>query len=463
MFQSDDSPEAESVGTINQNAVKRFSGSERLLLRSEVVTHIVSASVLHRSPHTQKMAGCPAGGENSPLLPSVVKQVAANTQPNGGASFLSTVINMMKTCMGTGCLALAYASQQGGLVLYVLGIVAIAGWNVVTADRLVRCLDLLHVVTTQVPPGASTLSKVAWYAFGPVGLHVVDGMVVCLLIGVLIAYVIAVVSFVGDTPLSYNVPVDAVVTGVAMWGLSLVPDFSYLAQASTLGLIVLAAAFVVIAAYGFADRAASPRLEEMDILELWPDSWIGVSHWFGIVVFGYGIVPLTYNFQESMAEPKRLVEATTVAVGLVAVIYLILGIGLYWLFPTLESDVLHELPNRGWTPLVTRLSMGATVLVTAPLLIVPCSQILEGRWKIAGNSPLIRCGVVGMSVLVAVWLPSFVRAVSLVGCFCVSLVSFCFPPLLHWKLLRRTEVADVLLLLVGVVVATAATLYTLRY
>ena len=154
MFQSDDSPEALGPSMINQNAVKRFSGSERLLLRSEVVTHIVSASVLHRSPHTQKMAGCPAGGENSPLLPSVVKQVAANTQPNGGASFLSTVINMMKTCMGTGCLALAYASQQGGLVLYVLGIVAIAGWNVVTADRLVRCLDLLHVVTTQVPPGA---------------------------------------------------------------------------------------------------------------------------------------------------------------------------------------------------------------------------------------------------------------------------------------------------------------------
>ena len=219
-------------------------------------------------------------------------------------------------------------------------------------------------------------------------------------------------------------------------------------------------------------------------LALWPQSLSGISHWFGIVVFGYGIVPLTYNLQESMKQPDRIVGASALSLLGVAVTYIVMGVGLYALFPHLESDVLHELPSTGLLPIVTRLAMTGTVLVTAPLLIVPCSELLEGKFFVDHSSDhraAVRFGVVGVGVVVAVLLPSFVEVLSFVGCFCVATVSFILPPLLHLRLvylahvrdkdaaattrrrLNKTEVVvDAVLLVWGIVATVISSICTLR-
>jgi amino acid permease len=330
--------------------------------------------------------------------------------------------------------------------------------------------------------GISTFAKVAWYAYGDWGLHMVDGMMILLLLGIVVAYVAAVMSFMADTPLSINATVDAILTGLAMTSLSLVPNLDYLTRASAIGLLVLLMAFVVITAYGVHDHfrpdepAADDQPATEDVpLKIWPGSWANVSHWFGIVVFGYGIVPLTYNFHESMQEPHRLEEATSLAVGSVALLYVILGVGLYYLFPQLESDILHQLPADpdAWIPLATRVGLSATIIATAPLLIVPCSQIVEGR-ILSRNRPslLVRLGVVFTCVLIAVVVPGFVRVVSLVGCLCVAVVSFCLPPFFHWRLsflygnhVKHHEMAtrwvDLAFLAWGIVATVVSTFYTL--
>jgi amino acid permease len=327
---------------------------------------------------------------------------------------------------------LAFACQQGGIVLYVAGLMAIAAWNVIAVQKLVRCLRYIpekpvpipndrgrehatpHIlpcpeeeeetfrvtpITTSMteeaaaeaneeerssppphhpPSGTSTLGRVAWYAFGDPGLMALDILFVLLLLGIIIAYVSAVTSFLADTPFSINTSFDAVITGIIMGVFSLVPDLGYLSSASALGLTVLLAAFIVIACYGiFGTQSPSSQQhpedglvassdttiesflwsESPDILALWPRSLSGLSHFFGIVVFGYGVVPLTYNFHESMREPDRLVEATSIALSGVATLYVIMGVGLYALFPHLTADVLHELPETGILPILTRLAM----------------------------------------------------------------------------------------------------------
>jgi amino acid permease len=251
---------------------------------------------------------------------------------------------------------------------------------------------------------------------------------------------------------------------------------------------VLMATFAVISAYGFFDRSIS--LNDMQSsqplhshLELWPTSLNGLCRWFGIVVFGYGIVPLTYNFQESMKEPHHVVRASMFALVGVAGVYVSIGVGLYALFPHLTADVLHELPaTTGYLPIVTRLAMSGTVLTTAPLLIVPCAELVEGKFGItsamAVGRAVVRFGVVGVCVLVAVLLPNFVEVLSFVGCFCVALVSFCLPPMLHLRLAylaqkgknnipRRplqpvTVLADVALAVWGIVVTVVSTICTMQ-
>jgi amino acid permease len=470
--------------------------------------------------------------ESSPLIVtnrSVSLHEAAST--TGQASVWQTVVNLMKTCMGSGCLALAFACQQGGVVLFSTGLVAIAAWNAVCVLRLVHCLAYIperhyhhpfpeergreHATTklyfsddeeaeqcdteeesgeevefihaAHPPRGTSTLGRVAWHAFGDLGLQVLDIMFVVLLLGIIVAYIAAVITFVGDTPFTMNRIADAVVTGGIMGTVSLVPDMGYLSGASAIGLTVLLSAFTVIAGYGLFGRADSGEWDGMSgkgqtyftSLEVWPRSLSGVSHWFGIVVFGYGVVPLTYNFRESMKEPDKIVGATVGALAGVVVLYSFMGLGIYVLFPNLTADVLHELPATGVLPVLTRLAMAWTLLASAPLIIVPCAELLEGKLDVTHRMPrhraAVRFSVVAVCVVVAVLLPGFVQVLSFVGCFCVALVGFCLPPTLHLRLVYLANVhatrripnkidvmLDVILLAWGIFVTIVSTICTLR-
>lgn len=425
-----------------------------------------------------------SASETTPLIIKGIVVDEAITTEHNKSTVNSTIINLMKTCMGTGCLALPFACQQGGLVLYCIGMIAIGAWNLLCINRLLKCLDLLPQanislndtgLNESLHDGISTFARVAWYAFGDIGLHVLDAMMILLLLGIIIAYIAAIMSFMADTPLSFGPMTDATITGIAMASLSLVPNLDYLTRASVIGLFVLMMAFVVITGYGVHDRfnPNSAANENVDSLSIWTESWGSASHWFGIVVFGFGIVPLTYNFYESMAEPSQLERATAWAVSIVSLLYLGLGIGLYLLFPSLESDVLHEIPSQAnaWIPLLTRLGLSATIVATAPLLVVPCSQIVEGRLLSHRNhhSISVRFGIVLLCVLIAVLVPGFVRVVSLVGCLCVAVVSFCIPPLFHWRLSilygrnkHQWSWLDLFLLLWGIVATVVSTLYTLK-
>ena len=476
---------------------------------------------------------------------------------HGSASFKDTIINEVKTCMGTGCLALPYAAKAGGIVLHVSGLFAIGLWNIYAVDRLCQCLTLIpkehseengesgdggeasqmalelpqsppqchhrpaslprydgvtllqhsqlatdkeatkQTIVYQYPPrGTSTYSRVAWYAFGPLGLLALDLMMGALFIGVVVAFVDATRGFLRDTPVtSGSDMLDALAIAFIIGPLSIVPDIGYLSRASAMGLFVLFASFAVIAIYGWMEYYETNNAHYQDVASynLQNDNdnsrnvqsniiasratlnWLpehgmdGVSQWFGCVVFGYGIAPLTYNFQESMAEPNQMVRASTAALLIVAGSYVVLGLGLYALFPDINGDVLRTLPSSGWLPVVVRLSMAAVVFVTAPLLILPCGQLVEG--KLAHRSvdeiphsirALVRIGIAIACVSISVLIPGFVSVLSLVGCASVAAMGFVVPPLLYLRLryqskLLSWDLAFDILMLVWGLAATGCT------
>ena len=382
-----------------------------------------------------------------------------------GASVTETILNLSKTCMGTGCLGLAYACSEGGLVVYILGLIGIGAWNVVAVQRLCRCLEFLpDMGTSRSPPpvGTAKLGTVAWYAFGRNGLQALDVMMIILLFGIIVAYVSAVVAFLGDTPFSINRWIDSIMAALVMSSIAMVPDVGHLSGGSAVGLGILAVTFLVIAGYG-----AASYHESSSSLVVWPASAAGLSHFFGICVFGFGVVPLTYNFRDSMREPNQMVPATAIALSSVAVAYIVVGLGLYACYPDIEGDVLHELPS-GILPVLTRLAMSVVVFMTAPLLIVPCGELLEGKFGLS-QSTLVRYGIGLVGAAIAVLLPSFVQVLALVGSACVGLVSFCLPPLLHWKLsshqasTTRSQIFfDVILFVWGVMATVLSTVISLQ-
>lgn len=256
-----------------------------------------------------------------------------------------------------------------------------------------------------------------------------------------------------------------------------VKDLGYLSRASTLGIVALFFSFGVIGIYGLIGYNSSHG-DSVDsgTLNWFPKNGMdGISTWFGSTVFGYGVAPLTYNFLESMAQPKLMVPASTVALLIVAVVYIFLGVGVYSLFRDVDGDILHALPSEGWLPTLTRLSMAVVVSVTAPLLIVPCGQLVEG--KILRSSAVshdvpysmratVRIGIALTCVSISVLVPGFVSVLSLVGCASVGTVGFVIPPALFLRLrLMRAEwtwglTFDFAMLMWGIIATGITTSYT---
>jgi hypothetical protein len=149
---------------------------------------------------TKTMANLIIAKEGTPLLPTDQhdEQTNNNSQQQGKATVWETTLNLMKTCMGTGTLALPFAAQQGGLLLHTIGLLGIAGWNLYSVNRLCQSLQYLRAnragnsgaaaAELAPPSGTSTFGKVAWFAFGHHGVHGLDFALVLLFFGIIMAY-----------------------------------------------------------------------------------------------------------------------------------------------------------------------------------------------------------------------------------------------------------------------------------
>ena len=438
---------------------------------------------------------------------SIEEEQNADQQEHHG-TMRQTIVNIAKACAGTGTLALPYAASQGGYLFNMLGLLLMSYWNVYSVETLCKCRNLIpaaqpsasvdganNVVDPQTPTskgqrhkrtrsnmrkmfrvltnhrvdidkhdaevqanqidgiiedpppeGTATYGRVAWYAFGPIGLHIIDIMMIVLLCGITIAYQDALISFIGATPFGTGSPAfDSLWTVLIIAPLSCVPDLSYLSKCSALGIFAICTTFGVISCYGIMENGLS-GLSIISWEDMWPKSLTGACIWFGIIAFGYGVTPIAYNIQESMQNPDKMPSATKHALLAVCGAYVIISNGVAILFkPTVEEfqgDILQELPES-WLPTSVRLAMALVVLVTIPLLVSPSSEIIEGKLGMDSNSSLtlrfsIRFVICLLCSAAASFIPGFVHIISFIGAFCMSLTSFVFPPIMHINLVKRS-------------------------
>lgn len=434
---------------------------------------------------------------------------ALSPEPHHGTgTVLETALNSAKTCLGTGTLALPYAASQGGYLFNVLGLILISLWNLFSVNRLIHCEELVrelfcnggqnqqrncqgqhtrresrtsrhrrtgssmrklfrgmitdaninddevqwseeNVLAEQnfPPEGTSTYGRVAWYALGPIGLHMMDVALLVLLLGVVIAYEDAIISFVRETPVTTgSAALDSLATVLIIAPLTCVEDLHFLSKTSALGIVIIFISFGVIFAYGLIQNGLN-GIGDVTWDDMWPKSLTGACNWFGVTVFGFGAVPITFNLMESMKDPEGMPQATKIALWIVGCTYTAIGNGIGILFkpsvPEFKGDVLQELPESLWIPTMIRIAMSLVLTFTAPILLVPCAEIIEGKLGMINleHKPhyrmLIRFAMCFFCASIAFVIPSFVHIISFIGAFCVVLTSFVFPPLLHLQLLRR--------------------------
>jgi len=232
---------------------------------------------------------------------------------------------------------------------------------------------------------------------------------------------------------------DLCLLALTIIGLSSVPDLGFLHSFSALGLSAVILAFLVIFMYGLTEFGIEGFSHKI-LYHLWPKGLHGFSKWFGVCVFGFGVTPIAYNIQESMQHPHQMTQATDVALVSVMCLYVIIGAGVAILYaPENDYDfvgqVLNHLPNT-WISTVVLLAMSLTTLMSTPLIMIPCGDLILGKLGYGKNPSRIQSLLVRWSVTVAVTIisalvPDFISVISFVGNSCLSLVSFTFPPLIH--------------------------------
>ena len=141
---------------------------------------------------------------------------------DGKTSIFQTSMNMTKMCIGTGVLALPYATSEAGIIWYGLGLTMVALWNIYSTDRLLKSRECMNEYKRKNTPHSSarkqlfqstsgdrvnfdeevitddklphddenlgTFGQVALFAFGNLGLHFVDTLMMVLMFGIIIAY-----------------------------------------------------------------------------------------------------------------------------------------------------------------------------------------------------------------------------------------------------------------------------------
>ena len=249
---------------------------------------------------------------------------------------------------------------------------------------------------------------------------------------------VVMLSFIEDMPFTTGSrKADLLVPSLLVATLSCAPDVGFLSRFSVLGLMALALSFCVIAWQGFHDNGLEGfESQSLSSVALWPESMAHASSWFGVVVFGYGVAPFIFNIRDSMAEPEKIGTSLRIGLGIVYIGYIVISNGIVIIFsPSYEfrGDVLQAMPGTT-VALFVRVLMTLVVAVTAPLIVVPCGEMIEGKLGIDSYSSaygrvLVRVTLCTVCTFVAVFVPGFVRIVSFIGCFCVSIVGFVLPPL----------------------------------
>jgi amino acid permease len=182
-----------------------------------------------------------------------------------------------------------------------------------------------------------------------------------------------------------------------------------------------------------------------------------------------------------MSEPTEMVKATRISLSIVLVLYIFMGDLISIIFmQSIKSDIISELPTT-FFPTLLRILMSVVVITSIPLIIIPAGDLIHDKIVPNPNNSnrrtpvyVIRFLLAQLCAIISTMVPDFVFVLSFVGCFCVALLSFAYPPILHLTCVYRYYpkekrylktnliVADVILFVWGLIATVFTSVLTFR-
>ena len=479
---------------------------------------------------------------SEPLLAAQAKAdadaAAATAADVTKATNFQATVAVVKICVGAGSLALPYAFEQGGIITGAVGLALIALWNYHTTWLLLKCKEALlrqvrreaqrarygtadeqaearqNAVDAAAKGGRkpkSTFAALAHRALGSCGVWIVDYSLIFTLLGVCATYQIQIGQLLTSTGWIAGSAVATqrfiiLASAAVVLPLALLRDMSCLAWTSGVALLALATAFTAIFVYGAQTNSVPDPLPPALLA---PPNFQQFSVMFGIIVFAFGIPTIILPIQEGMRKPQEVDVPLKRGMGMVLVLYLVLGmLGLLFFVNdknSIQQIIILNLPQTSTTARAVKLLNAVVAMFSYPLPFLPIAQMLEppapkpesmahamraagqdagqGAANEAGHAldgPMaaaarrgwvLRCmatrtAMVACTTIVAMFVPCFGLVCAFIGCFTVSLLSFILPPIFHLRICRaetlsRRDVAlDYFSISLGVIVSLFTSVLT---
>jgi len=396
--------------------------------------HSISIECAKTAPETQTNLVEPMSATSRFNLKMIY---SSNTQ----ASF-----TLLKSFIGTGVLALPYAFKTAGVGLSIL-------MTILIGTMLCYCfLLLLETATETVGKKKVSFPKLAAKILGAKGKYLVQTLVIIEQLGCCIGIIIFTKDFLNHILCAFEI--DSLCGNTAfniIFSLGLVVPLSMINNMHYFYIPSLAAnVFIMIGLlsqmfFNIETAADNPEVKANFGSTLFSSHVTKLPLFFGVALFSFEGVGLTFSIRDSMEKPEDLPKILKSQMMVITTIYIIFStVSCIALGDKLEDIVFFSLPTNQPFYLLIQILYAISALFTYPIQLFPALRIMEhseflrdklftekGKCKNIHLRYSLRLAVIGLVFLVAYISNSFHLFLDLLGSCVFTSLGFGLPILLY--------------------------------
>ena len=372
-----------------------------------------------------------------------------NVETFKGATFNSTVINIINTIVGAGVLSIAYSIMKGGVLGSILLIIAVFIPSIFTAYYL--SVATLYTGKGVYGDVGAALSNKTVGILSNLSLVLLDFGIDVAYMSVLFNQVIDIIHELFGVDLEkYRVLISILITLFILFPLISIKNMDTLKFTSTIAIIcviIFVIACIFMGIKGFGERGWD--------LKTWPDKATDLSSAFAVFVlcFCSHVSTTTISAELKWEQGKskfankamKVLRATIVAYIFCACAYLFVGICGYMAFGNdIKGSILDAMRTMDvWYRPVVRVGYGLVVMFSFPILGYSAVTSLDAMVFSTERNLKRRLseGIIYVAVclIVCLLIPELSTIFGVTGNFCGVLVTFIWPALYFIMLANKEK------------------------
>ena len=353
-----------------------------------------------------------------------------NTEPveaSQKSSKLQVSINLLKSALGIGILALPYCFNQAGLVLSILFMILIAALTIFTVFRTIELADVKGLTDTN-------FKELYLDYVGKVGFIYFEVCMAINYFGVAVTYVIFFIDFFKNafntTGFLYTL-LYSVISLIIIIPMTLIRKLELFTQYSFLGILLTLISLIVVIQYPLAHIDLNNTKTLADITE--------VPGLLGVAIFAFISPGLIIPMRNSMKNKHEFKSTFSLVIFIVLVIYVLFSIFCCLGFQQMQitEDILKGFGHINEYYLIVQGLYALALVLTYPMQLSPLIDVLENIPKIQeflqshdSNWFHKNCIRILISFLIfpcGIFISRFADFINLLGAFCFFVIQFIYP------------------------------------